>query len=75
MNRKSTRRIGLRVLLITAVLGGLFLPALYPGYVASAEGGALHRTIQQLALAHLFAGAIGGFALALLVWPFRSTDP
>jgi hypothetical protein len=74
MSMKATRRFGVVVLLVAIVLGGLFLPALYPGRDTNAASASLHRTIQQLAFAHLFAGVIGGFGVALLVWPFRRTD-
>jgi hypothetical protein len=74
MSMKATRRFGIGVLLVAVVLGGLLLPALYPGRDATAASASLHHTIQQLAFAHLFAGVLGGFGVALLVWPFRRTD-
>ena len=74
MSIKTTRWVGLVVLLVTILLGGLFLPALYPGRDSSAASSSRHRTVQRLAYAHLVAGVLAGFGIALLVWPIRRSD-
>jgi hypothetical protein len=74
MNIKTTKRFGVALLLVAVVLGAMLLPSLYPARSGSGADASLHRTIQQLALAHLSAGVVMGFGVALLVWPFHRTD-
>ena len=74
MSTRLTRRLGVMVLIATIVLSVLFLPALFPARDGSPASATLHRTIQQLAAAHLIAGALAGFGIALLVGPFRRTS-
>jgi hypothetical protein len=74
MSTKTTRRLGMTVLLITVVLGGMLLPALFPGRDGSAASAKLLRTIQQVAIAHVIAGMLIGFGVTLLLWPFRNTN-
>jgi hypothetical protein len=72
MSIKTTRRVGFVVLLLTILLGGIFLPAFYPSH--STRDPSRYRIMQELAYAHLLMGALAGFGLALIVWPFRRID-
>jgi hypothetical protein len=74
MSIKTMRWVGLTVLLVTVLLGGIFLPALYPAHDFSAASATRNRTMKYLAYAHLFTGALAGFGIALLVWHFRSAE-
>jgi len=72
MTIKKTKWIGLVLLLFTVVLSGIFLPAFFPAH--GHEPGNTSRPANNAAALRLptqFAGALGGFGIALLVWPFR----